>query len=180
MNSFMSPKPAMAVGVLVVVSLIISALGLIDAPVADFGMVFIMLFVGLLLASVLLYAAARLVKVPNASFAKMMTLSAFVSLVTNVVALVLGMAGLSVILLFIINIIIVIGLMHWYLKISILKTIGVLVVEFIIGLVIGAILFFTVGMSVLQMFMGVTPNADTIQTESTMIPSADSLNGVVQ
>ncbi len=166
----MSPGRGMAFGLLAVVSLIISALGLINAPVSSFGMVAVFIFIGLLVASVLLYVAARLVKVPNASFSKMIVLSACVSLVTNVVGLVLGLAGLSVVILFIINIIIVIALMRWYLQISVLKSIGILVVEILIGFVLGLVLFFTVGMGVIKMFLGgVAPNMDKAPTVDSAI-----------
>ncbi len=177
-NSLMNPKSNIAFGVLALSSLVISTLAflspltkiLISGPVTSikFTAMFIFTVFALLLVSFTLYLAILLFKIPKRSFAKAVVFKSFAIIIASVLWLLLFSTGLSLTVIILVNLIIQICLMYWYYKISVLKSIGIFIVDFIISIVISYVLILAtayLGVSILRstLMNNMYDNAPTAQ-----------------
>lgn len=141
----MSPKPAMAFGVLVVVSLITSILTFMSSGAkgaeVGLGILFAVLIFSLILSSFALYLSTRLVKVPEGSFARAMVFSSGATLILSILASLLILVGLPIALVFLIDIIILIALVRWYYKVSVMRSFGVFLINCVISGIMAFIFF---------------------------------------
>lgn len=144
-NSFMSPKLSMAFVVLVVASLITSILAFMNSGAqgaeVGLGILFAVLIFSLILSSFALYLSTRLVKVPQGSFARAMTFSSGATLILSILASLLILVGLPIALVFLIDIIILIALVRWYYKVSVMRSFGVFLINCVISGIIAFICF---------------------------------------
>lgn len=177
LSSFMSPKAGMAFVVLVVTSLITSILTFVTPGSKGsgfgFGLLFIILIISLILSSFALYLSTRLVKVPEGSFARAMVFNSGTILVLGILASLLILVGLSVVLVFIINIIILIILIRWYYKVSIMRSLGIVLIDFIISGIMAFILFIVMTALGLGLFTALLFNSQK-GTENTGLQNTEN------
>jgi hypothetical protein len=184
-NSFMSPKPAMAFGVLVVVSLITSILTFMSSGAkgaeVGLGILFAVLIFSLILSSFALYLSTRLVKVPEGSFARAMFFSSGAILILGILASLLIMLGLAVPLVFLINIIILISLVRWYYKVSVMRSFGIFLINCVISGIMAFIFFIVMaalgfGLITALLFNGQQGMEKEIESKEVPITENSSLN----